>query len=114
MALDEDAPRTVLGYFTLAMASVPRRGSAIRRPGHTKFSVGFNDKFWFDYLGHPHTEKLHTVEWYTRTDLGTMTIEATIDDPGAYARPFTTRGIARLQPASDEILEYICQETTST
>ena len=24
MALDEDAPRTVLGYFTLAMASVPR------------------------------------------------------------------------------------------
>src|ERR1700688_4124105 len=24
MALDEDAPRTVLGYFTLAMASAPR------------------------------------------------------------------------------------------
>src|ERR1700736_5316224 len=24
VALDEDAPRTVLGYFTLAMASVPR------------------------------------------------------------------------------------------
>src|SRR5712692_10054841 len=21
-------------------------------------TVGFNDKFWFDYLGHPHTEKL--------------------------------------------------------
>lgn len=57
-AVDEDAPRTMLGYFTLAMASVPRdafpkkvcpraaslrsaadligaarRGSAIRRPG---------------------------------------------------------------------------------
>jgi hypothetical protein len=26
VALDEDAPRTVLGYFTLAMASVPRKG----------------------------------------------------------------------------------------
>ena len=25
-------------------------------------TVGFNDKFWFDYKGHPHTEKLHTVE----------------------------------------------------
>ena len=24
VALDEDAPRTVLGYFTLAMSSVPR------------------------------------------------------------------------------------------
>ncbi len=72
-------------------------------------SVGFNDKFWFDYLGHPHTEKLHTIERYTRTDLGNMTIEVTIDDPGAYTKPFTTVGRARLQPGED-LLEYICQE----
>ncbi len=43
-------------------------------------TVGFNDKFWFDYKGHPHTEKLHTIERYTRTDLGNMTIDVTIDD----------------------------------
>lgn len=73
-------------------------------------TVGFNDKFWFDYLGHPHTEQLHTIERYTRTDLSTMNIEVTINDPGAYAKPFTTRGTARLQPAGDEIIEYICQE----
>ena len=73
-------------------------------------TVGFNDKFWFDYLGHPHTEKLHTVERYTRNDLGNMTIEVTIDDPGAYTKPFTTTGKARLQPPGDELLEYICQE----
>ena len=72
-------------------------------------TVGFNDKFWFDYLGHPHTEKLHTVERYMRTDLGNMTIEVTIDDPGAYSKPFTTRGQARLAPG-EELLEYICQE----
>ena len=72
-------------------------------------SVGFNDKFWFDYLGHPHTEKLHTIERYTRTDLGNMTIDVTIDDPGAYTKPFTTTGRARLQP-NTELLEYICQE----
>jgi hypothetical protein len=72
-------------------------------------TIGFNDKFWFDYLGHPHTEQLHTVERYTRTDLGNMTIEVTINDPGAYAKPFTTTGKARLQPG-EEILEYICQE----
>ena len=72
-------------------------------------TVGLNDKFWFDYLGHPHTEKLHTIERYTRTDLGNMTIEVTIDDPGAYAKPFTTTGRARLQP-NTELLEYICQE----
>ncbi len=72
-------------------------------------TVGFNDKFWFDYMGHPHTEKLHTIERYTRTDLGTMAIEVTIDDPGAYAKPFTTVGRARIM-AGTELMEYICQE----
>jgi hypothetical protein len=72
-------------------------------------TVGFNDKFWFDYKGHPHTEKLHTVERYTRTDQGHMAIEVTIDDPGAYAKPFTTVGRATLMVGT-ELLEYICQE----
>ena len=72
-------------------------------------TVGFNDKFWFDYKGHPHTEKLHTIERYSRTDLGHMSIEVTIDDPGAYTKPFTTVGKAVLMPGT-ELLEYICQE----
>jgi hypothetical protein len=72
-------------------------------------TIGFNDKFWFDYKGHPHTEKLHTIERYTRTDLGHMAIEVTIDDPGAYVKPFTTVGRATLMPGA-ELLEYICQE----
>jgi hypothetical protein len=72
-------------------------------------TVGFNDKFWFDYKGHPHTEKLHTIERYTRTDEGHMAIEVTIDDPGTYTQPFTTVGRATLMPGA-EILEYICQE----
>ena len=29
----------------------------------------FNDKFWFDHAGHPHTEQLHTIERWTRLDL---------------------------------------------
>src|SRR3954454_10425993 len=29
-------------------------------------TVGFNDKFWFDFKGHPHTERLHVVERLTR------------------------------------------------
>ena len=72
-------------------------------------TVGFNDKFWFDYKGHPHTEKLHTIERYTRTDEGHMAIEVTIDDPGAYTQPFTTVGRAQLMTGA-ELLEYICQE----
>jgi hypothetical protein len=75
-------------------------------------TVGFNDKFWFDYVGHPHTEKLHTIERYTRTDLGNMSIEVTIDDPGTFTKPFTTVGRARIM-AGTELLEYICQENNS-
>lgn len=72
-------------------------------------TIGFNDKFWLDYLGHPHTEKMHTIERYRRTDMNTLEIEVTIDDPGAYTKPFTTQGRARLMPG-EELMEYICQE----
>jgi len=72
-------------------------------------TVGFNDLFWFDFVGHPHTEQLHTVERYTRADLGTLTEEVTITDPGAYTKPFTINAKHRLLPG-DELLEYICQE----
>ena len=73
-------------------------------------TVGFNDKFWFDFRGHPHTEQLHTVERYTRKEFGTLTNEITIDDPGAYSRPFTATFSANLMP-NGELLEYICQES---
>ena len=72
-------------------------------------TVGYNDLFWFDFAGHPHTEKLHTIERYTRTDLGTLIDEVTIEDPGAYTKPFTLIAKNRLEPKS-EIMEYICQE----
>jgi len=72
-------------------------------------TVGFNELFWFDFAGHPHTSQLHTIERYTRTDLGTLVEEVTIDDPGAYTKPFTLVGKNRLDPKG-EIMEYICQE----
>jgi hypothetical protein len=73
-------------------------------------TVGFNDIFWFDRRGHPHTEKLHTIERFTRKDMGHMEIKVTVDDPGAYAKPFTLTFNARLSNKGDELMEYICQE----
>ena len=73
-------------------------------------TVGFNDKFWFDFKGHPHTERLHIVERYTRKDAKTLVNQITIDDPGAYSRPFTVTFTAELAPPGDELMEYICQE----
>jgi hypothetical protein len=72
-------------------------------------TIGFNDKFWFDFRGHPHTQQLHTIERYTRKDLGTLVNEVTIDDPGAYSKPFKVTFTARLMPG-EELMEYICQE----
>jgi hypothetical protein len=51
---------------------------------------GFNGKTWLDQMGHPTTEKLHTVERYKRIDADSMELEITIDDPGAYNKPWTT------------------------
>ena len=73
-------------------------------------TVGFNDKFWFDRKGTPHTEQLHTIERWTRPDLGRLINTVTIDDPGAFSKPFTVAFTARLSPPGDEIMEYICQE----
>jgi hypothetical protein len=70
---------------------------------------GYNDKFWFDFLGTPHTEKMVTIERYTRTDYGNLTVQTTINDPGAYSRPFTVTFYATLRPG-EELMEYICQE----
>jgi hypothetical protein len=72
-------------------------------------SIGFNDKFWFDFAAHPHTEKLHVIERFTRPDLGHLEYTATIDDPGAYTKPFTMHGHSALQQG-EELMEYICQE----
>ena len=72
-------------------------------------TVGFNDRFWFDFKGHPHTERLHVVERLTRTSADTLENRITIDDPGAYARPFTVTFTAR-RAAGMELMEYICNE----
>jgi len=72
-------------------------------------TVGFNDRSWLDIQGRPHTERMHQIERYRRTDLGHMEIEITIDDPGAYERPWTTRSVADLA-ANEELMEYVCTE----
>jgi len=72
-------------------------------------TIGFNDKFWFDFAGHPHTEQLHIVERFRRPDLGHLEYEVTIDDPGAYLHPFTMHGKSTLE-ADTELMEYICNE----
>jgi hypothetical protein len=52
-------------------------------------TVGYNEDFWFDRGGTPHTEQLHTLERFTRTNYDTIDYQVTIDDPATYTAPFT-------------------------
>jgi hypothetical protein len=71
--------------------------------------VGFNGKAWLDQAGHPQTQQAHLIERYTRTDSRTLKYEVTIDDPGAYSKPWTTSNTVRWRPGF-ELMESICQE----
>lgn len=51
-------------------------------------TIGVNDRSWLDQLGHPHTERLHFIERYRRVDANTLSLDMTVDDPGAYAAPW--------------------------
>ena len=72
-------------------------------------TIGFNDKSWLDNVGHAHTERLHVTERIRRPDLGQLEIEFTIDDPGAYSKPWIIKRVADLD-TRDEIGEYVCTE----
>jgi hypothetical protein len=72
-------------------------------------TTGFNEGFWIDRDGMPHTEKLHTVERLTRVDAVTLRYELVVDDPGAYTRPWKGQTNLRWE-AGTELFEYVCQE----
>jgi hypothetical protein len=78
-------------------------------------TVGFNDKFWFDRRGTPHTEQLHIVERYTRPNYGTLVNDVVLEDPGALAHPVKLQFKARLmrpdrQTGTGDLMEFICNE----
>ena len=72
-------------------------------------TAGFNEGFWIDRQGLPTTEKLRTLEKFTRMDAETIKYELTIDDPGAYTRPWTTGFNLRWEDGT-ELFEYVCQQ----
>lgn len=71
-------------------------------------TVGFNEKVWIDNLGIPTTDRLHTIEKFTRISLSTLHYQITIDDPGAYTAPWTSGIPFRWTPG--ESFEFVCQE----
>lgn len=72
-------------------------------------TVGFNERFWFSNGGLPHTENLHLTERISRPDFNTLKYEVTVNDPGAYTRPWTSTWTLEWADGQD-IEEYFCQD----
>jgi hypothetical protein len=69
----------------------------------------FNERFWFSNGGLPHTDQLHLTERISRPDVNILKYEVTIDDPGAYTKPWSSSW--NLQwVAGEELPPYYCQD----
>jgi Family of unknown function (DUF6152) len=70
---------------------------------------GFNEDFWFTNGGLPHTEQLRLIEKFTRSDFDTLKYDVTIEDTGAYTRPWSASSTLRWV-ATGELPRHLCQE----
>jgi len=71
-------------------------------------TIGFNDKTELPG-GYKHTEALHVVERFHRTDLNNLDYEATVEDPNVFVKPWTISRGFPLRPDLTKVDEFICE-----
>jgi hypothetical protein len=72
-------------------------------------TTGFRDGLWADNNGTPLSDATKITERFRRPDFGHLEVEATVDDPKAYTKPWTIKLNQSIMVDTD-ILEYVCQE----
>ena len=79
-------------------------------------STNFNNKGWIAtnvasgrIKGIPHSEALHVIERFTRTDEDTIQYEVTIEDPNVYTKPWKVAFPFTRDPGA-QLFEYACHE----
>jgi len=70
---------------------------------------GFKEGSWLDNVGHPRTEQLHLTERFRRLNFGNMDLDVTINDPGAYVKPWNAPTIHFKLMPEDELIEHLCE-----
>jgi hypothetical protein len=74
-------------------------------------STGFKDKLtWLDDDAHPHSDAMHVVERWTRTDADHLAHSVTVDDPKFYTKPFTFSRVFVAMEPGQELYEMACDE----
>lgn len=72
-------------------------------------SVGYNEDFWFERRGLPHTEAAHVREYLDRVDAKTIDYTFILEDEAAYDSP--VEGHVTLSwREGQELFEYVCQQ----
>jgi hypothetical protein len=72
-------------------------------------SIGFRDDLWLDMAGSIISEKAKVRERIRRPDYGHLQIEATVDDPKVYTKPWTVTMNQRIV-VDTELVDEICLE----
>jgi hypothetical protein len=72
-------------------------------------TINFNGRTRLDTIGHPHSDALHVIERFTRTDANHIAYEVTVDDPKIFIKPWTNKRTFTLR-TDWEIMEYSCEE----
>lgn len=72
-------------------------------------TIGLSKNSMVDEYGTPHTDREHVTERYRLTDGGkTMEIVFTVDDPGAFEKPWA--GMLHFRRVKSTLIESICAE----
>lgn len=76
-------------------------------------TTNLKDAQWLDINGTPLTAQARITERMRRTTFGTIDIEMTIDDPGAFTRPFSV-GLQQHLVPDQELIEFVCENEQSS
>ncbi len=76
-------------------------------------TIGLTDRTSLDEVGMPHSESLHVIEKYRRTDASTLEILVTIDDPRTFSKSWDTKVVYKAATPGMSLIEYICENNRS-
>ena len=72
-------------------------------------TIGFRDDLWMDMAGSPLTNAAKVTERFRRSNFGTLEIEATVNDPKAYTKPWSVKIVQRIM-LDTELIDEVCLE----
>jgi len=70
---------------------------------------GFRDGLWMDMVGTPLTSEARVTERFRRPNFGTLEIEATVNDPKSYTRPWSMKMVDKIV-LDTELIDEVCLE----